>query len=163
MSEQRIDLALITKARAKELESEIKSLEKMLKSPAGERHIGDKAEFRKQIRKRKDELNNFSPKKLTGRKANEAYATAKRLRNYIQERMPGSKDYYRHYPRERDKDGNPRTPDHTEKMDFERAVAQQMKFQTDPRIQKACAIYKNLMQRLDPDNPNVRNIENLRR
>ena len=156
-------MSLITNKRAKELESEINDMEKMLKSPVGDRHIGDKAEFMGEVRKRKDELRAFAPRELKGAKANEAYAIAKRLRSYIQKGMPSSRDYFRRYPKEKDKDGNVIIPDHNEKRDFERAVEQQVAFQSNPRMQKAITIYKNLMARIDPSDPTVRNIEMLRR
>ena len=60
-------------------------------------------------------------------------------------------------------DNNSVFPDHNEKRDFERAVEQQVAFQSNPRMQKAITIYKNLMARIDPSDPTVRNIEMLRR
>jgi hypothetical protein len=38
-----------------------------------------------------------------------------------------------------------------------------MAFQTNPKIQKAIAERKNLIGRLEPNDPYIRNIENLRR
>lgn len=157
MGEQRIDLSLITNQRAKELEAEINEMDRMLKADraSGRPKIQDEKEFRGQVAKKKKELEDFAPKKLTGRKANEAYATVKRLEKYIQKRMPSSKEYFQRYPKGTDA--------HSKHTDFEKAVQQQMAFQTNPRMQKACAIIKNLKARLDPDDPTVRNIEMLRK
>ena len=157
MGKQRIDMALITVQRAKELESEIKALENMMRDDiaTGRPKIQDKKEFVGQITKRKKELTDFGAREFKEREKNEAYDTAKRLRKYIQKRMPSSRDYHRGYPKSGD--------GHSTHGDFEKAVQQQMAFQTNPRLQKAVTIYKNLMQRIDPSDPTVRNIEMLRK
>ena len=65
--------------------------------------------------------------------------------------MPKTKDYYQRYP----KDGN--------SYDFDRTVRQQIAFQTDKNIKNAVKEYKNIMRRLDPQDPTISNIELLRK
>ncbi len=158
-----MNLAHITPARAKELKSEVNHLEKMLNSEVGDRHIGDKAEFQTEIRKKKAELRDFSPRPYKGALANKRYAQAKKLKEIIQKAMPSNRDYFRHYPKEKDKDGNSIVPEHNTKQDFDRAVEQQVFFQTNPKIQQAVRYYKHIMAKIDPNDPSVRNIETLRR
>ena len=93
------------------------------------------------------------PRRLRGQKANKAYAEAKRLKKIIQGAMPSRKAYFKPYPKS--SDGHD--------FDFERTVAQQVAFQTDPKIKKAVQHYKNIMRRLDPSDPTISNIELLRK
>ena len=152
-----LDLVHITPARIKELKQEINSLERMLKDDraSGRPKIQDEVEFKAQIKKRQKELDTHMPVKFTGQQANKAYDLAKKLKVYIQNRMPSKKAYFQ--KQIKDADG------HSKYQDFENAVNQQIAFQTDPKIQKAVRAYKYIMAKLDPNDPRVRNIEMLRR
>lgn len=152
-----LDLVHITPGRVAELKQEINYLEKMLKDDKSSKSpkIQDEVEFVAQIKKRKHELKNHMPAKLEGQQANKAYELAKKLKVYIQNRMPSKKAYFQ--KQIRDSDG------HSKHRDFEDAVNQQIAFQTDPKIQKAVRAYKHIMSRLDPNDPRIRNIEMLRK
>ena len=152
-----LDLVHVTPARIAELKQEINSLERMLKDDRASRNpkIQDEVEFRAQIKKRREELETHMPKKFEGEQANKAYALAKKLRAYLQEKMPSKRLYFQKQIKDSDS--------HSKYQDFETAVQQQMVFQTDPKIQKAVRAYKHIMRRLDPNDPRICNIEMLRR
>ena len=116
--------------------------------------ISDRAEIEKQISTKKKLLKDHSPRKLKGQKANRAYEEAKKLADFIREQMPSRKDYFRPYSKASD--------DHNRQSDFEKAVVQQMAFQKNAKVQQAIIKYKNIMRRLDPSDPTISNIENLR-
>jgi hypothetical protein len=150
------DIVHMTEAQCKEIKEEIDSLEKMLSDPRPwvRNKITDEAEVKNQIRSKKELLNNHVPHKLRGPKANRAYAEAKKLADFIREQMPSRKDYFRPYAKESD--------DHNRQADFERAVQQQVAFQTNPDVQRAVIRYKAIMRRIDPSDPSISNIEKLR-
>jgi len=151
------DIVHMTEAQCREVREEIDMMEGMLNDPRPwvRNKITDEAEIRKTIKSKKKLIEDHTPRKLTGQKANKAYAEAKKLADFIREQMPSRKDYFRPYAKESD--------DHNRQADFERAVQQQVKFQTDPEIQRAIIHYKNIMRRLDPSDPTISNIEKLRR
>ncbi len=152
------DLALMTPEQVKETEKEITYLENMLKSDQsgtyGSAKISDVSEFRAEIKQKKDMIAGFKPKKMRGPKANKAYAYAKQLAEKIKAEMPSFVDYHRSYP-----SGKSKT---TAEFDFEKAVRQQVAFQTNTALQGMIREYKNIMGRVDPDDPTLRNIESLR-
>lgn len=152
-----LDLVHITPARINELKQEINSLEKMLKDDraSGRPKIQDEVEFKDQIKKRQKELEEHRPKKFEGQQANKAYELAKKLKAYLQKKMPSKRLYFQKQIKDSDS--------HNKYQDFEAAVQQQIAFQTDPKIQKAVRAYKHIMARLDPEDPRIRNIEMLRR
>lgn len=153
-----IDLALMTSQQVKETEAEITFLEKMLKADQsgefGRPKITDTGEFRAKIIEKKELLDNYSPRKMRGPSANKAYARAKELAEKIKAEMPSNKDYNRSYPSKKSRV--------SADFDFERAVQQQVAFQTNRGLQNMIHEYKNIMARIDPDDPTIRNIETLR-
>ncbi len=152
------DLALMTPGQVKETEVEIKHLENMLKvdqsGAYGSAKIQDLGEFRAEIKEKKDMIAGFKAKKMRGPKANKAFAYAKTLAEKIKKEMPSFEDYHRSYPSGKSKS--------TAEFDFEKAVRQQTAFQQNAPLQGMIREYKNIMGRLDPDDPTVRNIELLR-
>lgn len=150
------DIVHMTEAQCSEVKQEIASMEAMLNDPRDwvRNKITDEAEVRGQIASKKKLLEKHVPRKLRGAKANRAYAEAKKLAEFIKDQMPTRKDYYRPYAKNSD--------DHNKQADFERAVTQQMEFQKNAKVQEAVIRYKNIMRRLDPKDPTVSNIENLR-
>lgn len=151
------DIVHMTEAQCDEVRREIDGLEGMLNDPRDwvRNKITDEAEVKGQINSKKKLLSDHSPKRLRGAKANKAYAEAKKLAEYITESMPTRRNYFRPYAKESD--------DHNRQADFEKAVKQQMEFQTNPKMQQAVTRYKNIMRRVDPKDPTLSNIENLRR
>jgi len=150
---QKLDLVHITVDQIKEIKSDITSMENMLKADiaSGRPKIQDKVEFIGEINKKKKILKDHTPKAFRGKKKNEAYTRAKKLKKIIQDAMPSKKAYYQPYP----KDGS--------SFDFERVVKQQMDFQNNKKMQAAVQEYKHLMRRIDPSDPSITNIELLRK
>lgn len=150
------DIVHMTEAQCREVKADIESMERMLNDPRPwvRSKITDEEEIKKNIRSKMKLLQDHSPQKLKGQKANSAYAEAKKLADFIRDKMPSRKDYYRPYAKDSD--------NHNRQADFERAVAQQVEFQTNPDIQRAVIRYKNIMRRLEPENPTISNIERLR-
>ena len=146
------DTAFITPAQAAKTRQEIENLEVMLQEDRKNKtpKITDIGEVMNQIRTKKAVLENHTPKKLRGQTSNSAYARAKELAAKIKDEMPGKKDYFMRYPKDESS------------SDFERVVKQQVRFQTDPKIQSMVREYKNIMARIDPSDPTGRNIERLR-
>jgi hypothetical protein len=149
----KIDLTLATPQQIKEIGAEINHLEKMLEADKRSRSpkIQDEAEFRANIAAKKKLIEQHSPKPLKGKSKDVAAKRIKELDSFISDQMPKRKDYFQGYP----KNGADN--------DFERAVQQQVAFQTNPKIQKAINERKLLLGRLEPHDPYIRNIENLRR
>jgi len=160
------DTVHCTPDQIRELKKDIAETERMLKEDSQRRtpKISDPAEVMKEVRKKKQILVDHEPKpfKSTAQQ-NQAYAATKKLAKFISDNMPPKRDYYRMYPKQKDRHGNPINPDHMDQGDFDRAVNWQIKFQTDPNMQKAVRLYKHLMRRLDPSDPTITNIERLRR
>ena len=150
------DKILLTKEQVAEVKKRIQDAEKLLKDdrPWVRNKITDEAEIRKEIDRDKKLIENHSPKRLRGAKQNKAYKEAQVLAEKIKEAMPRVGEYYQRSPK--DSDG------HTKKSEFDKVVRQQMKFQTDPRIKQMIIRYKNIMRRIDPDDPTISNIEALR-
>ena len=146
------DLAFITPAQAEKIEQQIEGLEIMLQEDQRSKtpKITDIAEFVGQIKTKKAVLEKHTPRKLRGQTSNTAFARAKDLAKKIKDEMPGKKDYFMKYPKDESS------------QDFERVVKQQVRFQTDPKIQAMVREYKHIMARIDPSDPTIRNIERLR-
>jgi len=146
------DTAFITPAREAKIKQEIEGLENMLKADQSSKNpkIQDVGEFVQNIRKKKVVLENHVPKKFRGQTSNAAWSRAKDLGKKIKKELPGKKDYYMRYPKD------------DSSQDFERVVKQQVRFQTDPKIQSMVREYKHLMSRIDPSDPTIRNVERLR-
>jgi hypothetical protein len=150
------DTIHMTENQIKETKDRINSAENMLKDtrPWVRNKITDEEGVRKTITADKKLLENHVPRKLRGQKANRAYTEAKKLAEKIKAVMPSGNQYFQRYPK--DSDG------HTQQADFEKVVAQQVKFQSDPKIQEMIIRYKNIVRRLDPSDPTIANIEALR-
>ena len=146
------DLSFITPAQAAKTKQEIESLETMLKADQASRKpkIQDVGEVMQNIKRKKTMLENHTPKKFRGQTSNAAWSRAKDLAEKIKKEMPGKKEYYMRYPKEESS------------QDFERVVNQQVRFQTDPKIQSMVREYKHLLRRIDPSDPSIANIERLR-
>lgn len=147
----------MTEAQCDEVRRDIDSMEKMLNDKRDwvREKITDEAEVRGQIASKQKLLTDHSPRRMRGQKANKAYAEAKKLAEFIQGEMPTSKEYFQSYSTNKDS--------HMKQSDFEKAVVQQMAFQTNPALQQAVRRYKNIMRRMEPDNPTLTNIEALRK
>ncbi len=150
-----------SEAVLREKREEIKEMETMLTGGRADRDVAyrnDKIQepdlIKHEIRKRQKFISDNTPKKLTGVEANKAYKRAKEIEGQLKEAMPSQKMFNQRYPSSSDRA--------SKATDFEKAVQQQMAFQS-PKMQQMAAEYRNLMSRLDPANPMVRNIETLRR
>jgi len=135
---------------------EIKRLERMLETDkkTGRNKISDPALFQKEIDQKKKKLAQHSPHKLTGRKQNEAYSEAKKLKAEIQEVLQSEKKFHQPYPKS--------SASHKKQRDFEEAVAREMRILSDPELQKKMITYKALMREIDPTDPTITNLERLR-
>lgn len=145
-----------SKERIKEVQSDIKELEFMLKEDSLRKipKITDIAGVKAEIFKKQQYIERHSPTMLRGENANRAYKEVKKLEKTIKENMPKSSLYGQHYPRGSDS--------HLQTQKFEEAVRQQMHFQTNPELKQAVLKYKHLMARLSGNDPSERNIERLR-
>lgn len=144
-----------------EKKSEIKELESMLRggqvaSGVGFRNdkISDPDLIRAEIARREKFIKSNTPVKLKGEDANKAYKRAKEIAEELKEVMPSKKMFFQRYPTGTDRASR--------ETNFEEAVRQQMAFQ-NPQVQRKVDEYRHIMSRLDPSNPMVRNIEQLRR
>lgn len=155
-TKQPIEKTLLTEVQVREVRERIDAAEKMLNDPRDwvRKKITDPELIKYKMKKDEQLLEEYSPRKMRGANANKAYAEAKELAKKIKDAMPSSSDYFQRYPKNSD--------GHSKQADFERAVAQQVKFQTDPNILRMVARYKYIMARLDPSDPTIRNIEKLR-
>jgi len=149
---KKTDLTLVTPQQVQEIKRDIKHLENMLERDkrSGSPKIQDTEEFRAEITKKKKILETHAPRPFRGKNKDKAAKRIKELDTFIQEHMPRSRDYFQSAPKGCNND-------------FERTVQQQIAFQTNPNIQKAIAERKHLLGRLEPHDPVIRNIENLRR
>ena len=151
-------------AQRVEIESEIRSMEKMLRGGDDNRgdgvgymshtvsQIGNAGDLHREIASKKKLLKDGTPKKFkTTAEANKAYAWAKKAQKWIKDHVPN--DAHVLYPTGKSKKG----ADH----DFERSVQREMEWMK--RGDKVVAQYKHIMQRLNPENPELRSIERLRR
>lgn len=98
-------------------------------------------EVKKAIRAREAQLEKYTPKKLTGEKANKALAYAKKLETWIAQNMP--RETFVLFPRDKDPS--------TKAAEFERAVNRQVEWMKNG--QRAINIYHHIMRRIDPDAP----------
>ena len=151
-NKKKIDLSMVTPMQAADMKAEITHLERMLESEKRSRSpkIQDVAEFNVELDRKRKILANHTPKPFRGKNKDKAAKRIKELDSFIQVHMPKARDYYRKQPTGCNND-------------FERTVNQQIAFQTNPKIQKAVAERKNLIARLEPQDPTLRNIERLRR
>lgn len=149
-----------SEAVLREKKEEIKEMESLLAGGKADRDVSyrnDKIQdpdlIKNEIRKRQAFIEKHTPQRLKGEAANKAYRRAKELAAEIKEMMPSEKMFNQRYPRSSD--------NHSRASDFEKAVQQQMEFQKAGT--KKVEEYRYLMARLDPANPMVRSIEQLRR
>jgi len=161
-----IDIVHLSQREIREIKSDVAALKKMLANDKQSRQpkITDETEFVKDIKRKEKLLTDHSPRPFKSKvNENKAYEWTKRAEKWLSEQMPTSRDYYQSYPKEMDRYGNPIPPDHNQKQAFERAVTQQMRFQSNKKVQGVVQAYKHIMRRLEPSNPEVTNIEALRR
>ncbi|MCP4262821.1 MAG: hypothetical protein GY774_35730 [Planctomycetes bacterium] len=149
----------MTDTQITEVKKEIASIERLLSRAKDPRdHVGrtiqDPAELQREAVKKRELLQEHSPKKLRGQNANKKLKEARQLAREIREAMPQGKDYYNRYPKSSD--------NHTRQADFERAVKQQVEFQR-PEMQNKVLRYKEIMRQIDPGDPTITNIEALRK
>ena len=144
----------MTPEEIRETQGEIDSLCRMLKNDQASRSpkIQDVSGFRSDIAKKQKLLDEFAPKKVTGKQASKLYARAKELEVKLKDVLLPSKEYFQQYPR-----GGGSS------QDFERAVRRQMQIQTDKRLKGEILEYKSIMRRLDPDDAGLSNVERFRR
>ena len=156
---KKVDLTLATPQQVKEIGAEINHLERMLEADKQRPNpkIQDIGEYNEEIKKKKTLLSNHAPVQFRGKNKDKAAKRIDELDSFIQDHMPKKKEYYMRYPKA--------SRDNEENCDnnFERAVNQQIAFQTNPAIQKAITERKYLVGRLEPQDPTLRNIENLRK
>ncbi len=150
-----------SEAVLREKREEIKEMETMLAGGKADRDViyrDDKIQepelIKYEIRKRQKFIEMNTPKLLTKVESNKAYKRAKELEGVLKDAMPSQKQFSQRYPSSSDRA--------SKASDFERAVQQQIAFQS-PKIQSLAAEYRHLMARIDPQNPMVRNLERLRR
>jgi len=149
----------LSNAQIEDFKKDCEAIEALLKRAQDPKdHVGrkiqDPAELQKELSKKKKLLADHTPKKLRGQNANRLLKEARDLGEFIKTQMPKVSEYYQRYPKAED--------GHTKESDFEKVVAQQVKFQTDPKIVHAVNRYKSIMRRIDPDDPTISNIERLR-
>ena len=132
------------------------ALERMLRQDKTRKEpkISDEGLVRQEIEEKRKIIEDYAPKKLTGEASNRAYTEAKKLKAEIKAAMPSNKAYYQQYPK---------GSSHKKERDFEDAVRQQVAFQTDKKLKMKVKRFRAMMAELDPSDPRVRNIENLRR
>ncbi len=145
-----------TEAQLNSVKQDIKELEGMLIEDSRRKVplIQDTASVKSEILKKQQYILRNSPTGFRGEAANKAYKEAKELEQLIKKNMPKGNAYHQPYPKG--------SASHLKQQKFEEAVRQQVAFQTNPQIQNAVLKYKNIMARLDPHDPTVRNIERLR-
>ena len=151
---KQFDTTLASPQQILELERDVSHLTKMLKADRqskGGNKIQDETEFMAEVNKKKDLLAKHAPKRLRGKNKDKAKKRADELDGFIQEHMPSAEAYYQKYPK------------YGCNSDFEKAVKQQVAFQTNPKLKQAIKERKYWLGRLEPDDPTIRNIENLRR
>ncbi len=155
MPKQKLDLVHASVGRIKSLKADIASMTRMLENDQRSAHpkIQDPAEYKADVAKKQKELDDHSPRKATGEAANKLNRLQRELGKKIQERMPRSRDYFRKHPKGENHDD----------FDFERAVEQQVAFQRNTQLQYAIRVWKYARRCLEPDNPEITNIERLRR
>ena len=150
----------LSNARIAEIKAEINEYDKMLKAddrgnvgflPHIRDHIQTPAEIKKEIAKRKEHLQQFSPQPFKGREADKAWAYVKKANKFMDEHRLTKNELFQKYPKK----------DETS-TDFENAVKKQMAWQLGIG-QKVERNVKHIMRRLDPQDPTVTNLERLRR
>jgi hypothetical protein len=147
---------LETLSNIRNIKAEISSMERMLEADqrSARSKIQDPQKIKEDIETKKKFLHEVTPKKLKGKAADKAYKRIEHLQEVIKKEMLPEKAFHTQYPKASD--------GHLKKQEFERAVKQQIKFQTDPVIKKAVNEYKSLMRQIDPQDPDAPNIENVR-
>ena len=126
------------------------------KSTAG---MINKRDVVKRINKNKQLLKDHTPVKFTGVRADRAYNDWKKLRKVIKDNIMTKKQVHMPYPKESEDGVSLATA--KEDTDFEEAVGRQ-RFVND-NIDRMVEVYRYLGARIDPDNPKMRSIEELRR
>ena len=149
------DRVIVSEDILRENRSQVRELEGMLKADRQRKtpKITEERLVREEIQKHRQILEENAPHKLTGAKANKAYAEAKRLEEEIKKALLPNRTYHQSYPT---------SGSHSKEMDFQRAVDQQVKLQTDRELKYKMNRLKNIYRQLDPDDPTVANLERFR-
>ena len=155
---KKVDTVFMSDKQINEVKQEIAGIDNLLKRHERQDYVGklvqDPGELIKEKYKHEQLLKDHTPHKLRGQNANKKLAEARKLGEEIAEAMPKGKDYYNRYPK--DADG------HSRQADFDRAVDQQVAFQSQA-MQLKVQRYKSIMRRIDPSDPTLTNIEALRK
>jgi len=142
-----------------DVKKDVAALERALKGGAFDSRTGIGLDFnrcgtddlKKELLEKKAWLRKYTPEKLTKAQANKAYAKAKKLKEKIQAKLLPSKHYYQFYPTTRKKE-----------KDFDDVVNHEVDLLRDREYKRDVAEYRDLMRRLDPSDPRVTNLEELR-
>ena len=156
--EDRFNKVYASGAQIRSAEDDIKHLEGMLRADrtrGDKRKISNESEILQEIKQKQSLIDEHIPHKLKGQTANKAYAEAKKLANEIKEAMPSGRAYRQPYPG--------KNTSHKKERDFEDTVRQQMYCQQDKNLKRKVKRYKAIVRQLDPNDPTISNIENLRR
>jgi hypothetical protein len=140
----------------REVRQEIKDLERMLEEDKRRKEpkIQDVSSVQAEILKKQQYVMRHSPTTLRGEASNKAYKEAKELEKLIKDNMLPSNKFYQKSSSDKDS--------HLKYRNFEDAVRQQIKFQTDPKLKQATLKYKYLMSRITGGDPAATNLERLR-
>ena len=153
---RRQEKIFLSESTIKDEKQEIERLERMLEKDrrSGRNLISDEALFKKEIEERKRHLEEHTPHKLTGQPQNRAYEEAKKLKKDIQEALLSHSKFHQPYPKA--------NASQKKQREFQEAVEHETRILRDQALQEKMIRYKELMTRIDPDDPRVRNLENLR-
>lgn len=157
----------LTPQRISEIKSEIRQKEAMLNADRREveladgvgyyshikSHLSSPTEIKQDISKLKRTLHDGTPHKYTGEQANRAYAYAKKLETWIRANIPDNRTHGTPYPEKKN-------TAHAD-TSFEAAVRREMHWMKHSG--RVISMYRYLMRRIDPDNPDLGNIERFRR
>ena len=149
------DRVIVSDEVLRENKSQMQHLESMLKADRQRKtpKITEERLVREEIQKHRQILEENAPRKLTGAKANKAYAEAKKLEEEIKKALLPNRAYHQSYPT---------SGSHSKEYDFQKAVDRQVKLQTDRELKYKMNRLKNIYRQLDPDDPTVSNLERFR-
>lgn len=153
----------LSHARIREIKSEIKEHERMLKGTGTTDGVGyfkhtadqisDKGEVLREIGKRKKLLKDHTPFKLSPKNRDKANRLMKQREKWIREYQPSYQEHRTFYPK-----GSGTAKSET---NFELAIQHEMSWQK--KSSQVVKEFKYLARLLDPDNPSAGNTEILRR
>jgi len=150
-----LDLVFLGKDQIRGIKEEITFLKKMLDEDAtrgNHKKISDPDRIKREMREKKELLETHTPVKLKGTKANKAYKELEEISEKLKESMLSGKQFNQMYPKSSGSE-----------LDFERAIKQQVEFQTNPKLVRMQNRFKYLASKIDPDDPIMSNVERLRK